>query len=453
MMNNELRPYEEMINSEIAWIGNIPTHWICVKLSSKFKERRTKVSDKEFKPLSVTKNGIVPQLATAAKSNDGDNRKLVKKGDFVINSRSDRKGSSGLSVHDGSVSLINIVLEPHQVNPRFAHYLFKSNSFVEEYYRNGRGIVADLWTTRFYEMRNIYLPMPTDFEQDQIIKYLDHQLAKINKFIKAKKKLIAVLKEQKQVVINEAVTKGLDSNVKMKPSGIEWIGEVPEHWGISRNKNIMKVKKVIVGDNHKEYKLLSLTVNGVIVRDISSGKGKFPSDFSTYQRVDNGDLVFCLFDVDETPRTVGCAYDTGMITGAYTVFEVKPEIRDYIYLYYLAIDNKKSLKPLYTGLRKVVPTDSLLRSKIAIPPLDEIRKIVNYINERTEAIDKSMKLIDNEISLLMEYKNSLITDVVTGKVDVRNIVIEELEDEIIKELELDEDLIDEEVLEAEDGDE
>lgn len=99
-----------MINSEIAWIGNIPTQWICVKLSSKFKERRTKVSDKEFKPLSVTKNGIVPQLATAAKSNDGDNRKL--KGDFVINSRSDRKGSSGLSVHDGSVSLINIVLEP-----------------------------------------------------------------------------------------------------------------------------------------------------------------------------------------------------------------------------------------------------------------------------------------------------------------------------------------------------
>jgi type I restriction enzyme S subunit len=199
--------------------------------------------------------------------------------------------------------------------------------------------------------------------------------------------------------------------------------------------------------------LLSLTVNGVVVRDISSGKGKFPSDFSTYQKVDNGDLVFCLFDVDETPRTVGCAYDTGMITGAYTVFEVKPEIRDYVYFYYLAIDNKKSLKPLYTGLRKVVPTDSFLRSKIAIPPLGEINRIVHHINERTEAIDNSTKLIENEISLLMEYKNSLISDVVTGKVDVRNIVIEELEEEIIEDIELDEDSIDEESLEAEDGDE
>ena len=457
MMNNELRPYENYKSIDLPWLNSIPEHWSVSRNKNMMFQAKSLVGDNHhnYKLLSLTLNGVIARDMVNPKGKfpkEFDTYQIVREKDlvFCLFDIDETPRTVGISPLEGMITGAYTVFNVKNANERYLYYYYlalDNNKMLKPLYTGLRKVVS---ADTFLRTK---LPVPPRSEQDKIVKYLDHQLAKINKFIKAKKKLIAVLKEQKQAIINEVVTKGLDSNVKMKPSGIEWLGDVPEHWGISRNKNIMKVKKVIVGDNHKEYKLLSLTVNGVIVRDISSGKGKFPSDFSTYQRVDNGDLVFCLFDVDETPRTVGCAYDTGMITGAYTVFEVKPEIRDYVYFYYLAIDNKKSLKPLYTGLRKVVPTDSFLRSKIAIPPLGEINRIVHYINERTEAIDNSMKLIENEISLLMEYKNSLISDVVTGKVDVRNIVIEELEEEIIEGTELDEDSIDEEVLEAEDGDE
>jgi type I restriction enzyme S subunit len=136
-------------------VAHAPDDWPIKRLGELFRERKEKVSDKEFAALSVTKSGIVPQLETAAKTDDGNNRKGVRAGDFVINSRSDRKGSGGLSELDGSVSLINIVLEPLRILPRFAHHLLRSPAFQEEFYRWGRGIVADLWTTRFTEMKNI----------------------------------------------------------------------------------------------------------------------------------------------------------------------------------------------------------------------------------------------------------------------------------------------------------
>ncbi|MEO6832572.1 MAG: hypothetical protein ABI169_10225, partial [Chitinophagaceae bacterium] len=161
----EIARYPAYKDSGVEWLGEVPEHWELIRLGTRFEERRTKVSDKDFPPLSVTKNGILPQLDNAAKSNDGDNRKLVKNGDFVINSRSDRKGSSGIAKADGSVSLINIVMEPRGINSIFCNYLLKSYVFVEEFYRMGHGIVADLWTTRYDEMKSITLGIPPLPEQ------------------------------------------------------------------------------------------------------------------------------------------------------------------------------------------------------------------------------------------------------------------------------------------------
>jgi type I restriction enzyme S subunit len=136
--------YESYKDSGVEWLGEVPEHWAVKRLGFYFNERREKVSDKVFEPLSVTKNGILPQLETAAKTDDGDNRKKVCSGDFVINSRSDRKGSSGLAKQDGSVSLINTVLAPYsEIDGHFAHHLFRSVLFQEEFYRYGKGIVAD----------------------------------------------------------------------------------------------------------------------------------------------------------------------------------------------------------------------------------------------------------------------------------------------------------------------
>ena len=187
---SKLERYPKYKDSGVEWLGEIPEHWEITKLGTRFLERKEKVSDKDFQPLSVTKKGIVCQLDTAAKTNDGDNRKLVKAGDFVINSRSDRKGSSGISALDGSVSLVNIVLEPQNINTKFCNYLLKSNGFIEEFYRNGHGIVSDLWTTRYWDMKSIIINIPPQREQTKIANYLDQKIAQIDKAISLKKQMI-----------------------------------------------------------------------------------------------------------------------------------------------------------------------------------------------------------------------------------------------------------------------
>lgn len=202
-----LNPNVKMKDSGVFWIGMIPEHWEATKISTLFTERREKVSDKDYPPLSVSKQGITPQLETAVKTDNGDNRKKVCVGDFVVNSRSDRKGSCGVSPYTGSVSLINIVLQPRtNIEGQYYHYLFRSNNYIEEYYRLGRGIVADLWTTRYSEMINIMIPLPTLDEQRAIVAYIDDKTAKIVSLISELQSEIDYLKEYKQRLIADCVT-------------------------------------------------------------------------------------------------------------------------------------------------------------------------------------------------------------------------------------------------------
>ena len=181
-----MKKYDEYKATGIGWIPFIPVGWRMVKINELFVERKEKVSDKDYPPLSVTKFGILPQLDTAVKTKDGENRKKVCAGDFVINSRSDRRGSSGISPLDGSVSLINIVLKPRKGTSYYYHYLLRSHTFIEEFYRNGRGIVADLWTTRYSEMRNIFVPLPPYEEQIAVADYLNWQKSVFNNIIPEK---------------------------------------------------------------------------------------------------------------------------------------------------------------------------------------------------------------------------------------------------------------------------
>lgn len=202
-----LNPDAKMKDSGISWIGEIPEHWEVKKIGSLFVERREKVSDKDYPALSVSKQGITPQLDTAVKTDNGDNRKKVCKNDFVVNSRSDRKGSCGVSPYTGSVSLINIVLSPRKnIEVQYFHHLFRSNNYIEEYYRIGRGIVADLWTTRYSEMRNIFVPLPPSNEQQSIVAYIEEKCEKIDKLASELQSEIDYLKEYKQRLIADCVT-------------------------------------------------------------------------------------------------------------------------------------------------------------------------------------------------------------------------------------------------------
>lgn len=202
-----LKPDAEMKDSGIEWIGEIPNDWEITKIGMLYNLRITKVSDAYYAPLSVTKMGVLPQLETVAKTNAHDDRKLVKKGDFVINSRSDRRGSCGMSDYDGSVSLINIVLEPkNNMSSGYYSWLFKTVQFADEFYKNGHGIVDDLWTTGWQDMKRIILPVPHYSEQKQIADYLDSKCSEIDTLIAGKKRQLDILADYKKSIIYEYVT-------------------------------------------------------------------------------------------------------------------------------------------------------------------------------------------------------------------------------------------------------
>ena len=202
-----LNPSAPMKDSGIPWVGKTPEYWKVGRIGGLYELRNQKVSDKDFMPLSVTMKGILPQLETAAKTNDGDNRKLVRVGDFAINSRSDRRGSCGISDYDGSVSLINTIVKPrNRMNAKYYNWLFHTPMFADEFYKWGHGIVDDLWTTNWSEMKRISIPLPPLDEQQEIADYLDNKCAEIEQIIADKKSQIETLDGFKKSLIYEYVT-------------------------------------------------------------------------------------------------------------------------------------------------------------------------------------------------------------------------------------------------------
>lgn len=273
---------------------------------------------------------------------------------------------------------------------------------------------------------NVNLPIPPRDEQDQIVRYLDWQVSKINRLIAAKRKELKLLEQTTALNLERIICEGTRGE-ELIETGNPWISTAPKSWKKLRHKNVLTEKKVIVVDTYSQYTLLSLTTKGIIVRDISSGKGKFPSDFSTYQVVKPSDMVFCLFDVDETPRTVGLSTHTGMITGAYSVYETHNVLPEFLLHYFTAIDNKKGFKPLYSGLRKVIGKDVFARQSIYLPSVEEQKEIVAAIGASQEKCAKAMELFEQEITALDDLRTHLISDVVTGQIDVRGIEVPDYE--------------------------
>lgn len=203
-----------------------------------------------------------------------------------------------------------------------------------------------------------------------------------------------------------------------KHADVPWLQQVPEHWGMIPNRGLVRKRKVLVGTKHKEYQLLSLTKQGIIVRDLSTGKGKFSADMGTSQEVRKGDLVFCLFDVPETPRTVGLSSHDGMITGAYTVFEsIGSGSAEYFDYFYRAMDDRKLLGPLYSGLRNTIPLDRLLVAKTPQPPLDEQHLIVRYLHALDAKVKRYIRTKRSLIARLQEQKQAIIQRAVTRGLD------------------------------------
>ena len=408
----------QMKDSGIEWIGEIPQAWGIGRIGSYYSLRNIKVSDREYEPLSVTKQGVLPQLENVAKTDDNDNRKLVRKGDFVINSRSDRRNSCGISNYIGSVSLINTVLCPRaEMNGQYYNWLFHTEGFADEFYRWGHGIVNDLWTTNWREMKKISIPVPPLAEQERIAEFLDAKCAEVDALAGEIKEQIATLEEYKRSVITEAVTKGLDASVPMKDSGIEWIGEIPQSWDVLPNKYIMKKTKELC-QKYSGQAILSLTMNGVIERDLDAG-GKMPSSFDGYQLIKKGNLLLCLFDIDVTPRCAGLILKDGVTSPAYSQFVMtNMAYAPYFAYYYIMVDNTKELLHMTKNLRYSLNEEQFGAIKAPCPPLAEQERIAEFLDAKCAEVDALIAEKQNQLATLEEYKKSVIFEYVTGKKEV-----------------------------------
>lgn len=420
-----MRRYESYKDSGVEWLGEVPSHWELGRISTYFTERRTKVSDKDYPALSVTKLGVFPQWENVAKTNDGDNRKLAKKGDFVINSRSDRKGSSGIAKQDGSVSLINIVLQPKKINSVYSEYLFKSYSFIEEFYRVGHGIVADLWTTRFEDIKNSLIIFPPLSEQQKIAQFLDDKTAKIDQALDLAEKQIALLKEHKQILIQNAVTRGLNPDVPLKDSGVEWIRQVPEHWDVKKLKFVSKINQHTLPENTNG----SLIIKYVDIGSVSFENGiekvenfSFKNAPSRARRLANkGDIVVSTVRTYLKAITMvkeeyqDCIFSTG-----FAVVTSNECLKDSFFELYAKSDAFTEQVSVFSkGMSyPAINSTDLSNLWITVPPLSEQQKIADYLDTQTAKIDQAIALKTAHIEKLKEYKNVLINDVVTGKVRV-----------------------------------
>lgn len=416
-----MQKYADYVTSQATWFGRLPTHWDCKKIGALFSERKVKVSDKDYAPLSVAKIGVVPQLETAVKTDAGDNRKLVRARDFVINSRSDRKGSCGVSELDGSVSLINIVLQPRkEMNNRYVHFFMRSQPFSEEYYRNGRGIVSDLWTTRYSEMKSILLPIPPREEQDQIVRFLDWKVSSINRLIGVKQKQIAALKEFMQAEIEKQLyAYPVEEAVRLKQLGTFFKGG-----GFSR-ENLVEEEgcpAILYGDIYTQYEYKTAVINHSI-----DGAA-----YSASRKISKGDIVMA--GTGETKDEIGKSIlytgdEIVAVGGDVIVFHPNEGINVEYLLYQLY--SQAALKHRYINgkgdiIVHIYPT-ALGSTIIAFPGVEEQKKAVARINEIINQVKKAIAVLADEISVLREYRVRLIADTVTGEIDVRDIEIPEYE--------------------------
>lgn len=373
----------------------------------------------------------MPQMESVAKSDANDDRKLVLAGDFAINSRSDRKQSCGVSSLDGSVSLINLILyvkDKSFVYANYLNYLLKNYGFAEEFYKWGHGIVADLWTTRWQEMKSIVLPLPTALIQQNIAAFLDKKLAEVDKLIEVQQAQIEKLKEYKQSVITEAVTKGLDPSAPMKDSGIEWLGKIQTTFLVEPLKFLL-CEPMMYGANEKGDKTKEY-YRYIRITDIESDGGLKESDDNQYLTHDvgcyyelrDGDVLFA-----RSGGTVGksfifnesygkCAFAGYLIKASCNVDALLPE-----YLYYYtqsSIYERWKNSVFIQATIQNIGANKFSMLPIVICSIDEQSKIVYAIKNKCAKIDKLIALKQEKIEKLNEYKKSLIYEYVTGKKEV-----------------------------------
>jgi type I restriction enzyme S subunit len=412
-----MRRYKKFQNtSEAIWYTSLPDLWKSIKMRQLFSERTTKVSDKDFPPLSVGYMGVVPQLANAAKTNDGDSRKLIRTGDFAINSRSDRKGAGGISKFDGSCSLIITVLKPHnEINGKFYHYLLRSHYFSEEFYRNGYGIVDDLWTTKWRTMRNIYLPVPPREEQDQIVRYLNWKVSEINRLIAIKKEEIKRILELKEAFISHAF--------HFEKNSDRWDIR-PLKWFVTSNDESLSAS------TPESYEIRYLDISSVGYGRLNHEPTRmtFGGAPSRARRiVREGDTII------STVRTylksvcfIDSSLDECIASTGFSVLRPRENVHSPLLGFALTTNffiNEVIANSIGIAYPAIADT-KLMSLKIALPrSIEEQQLLYMSLKDKAHSYDKGIEYLTETIHKLHDIKSRLISDVVTGQIDVRDVKV------------------------------
>ncbi len=420
--------YSSYKDSNVSWIGMIPEHWGTKQLRS-FLTLFTEKGHGDSQLLSVTREqGVIERDKEDKEENhnfvpdDLSGYKYIEKGDFAINKMKAWQGSYAVSDYCGIVSPAYFTCKLKGVNKEFFSRAIRSKAYVPFFTQYSKGIRVGQWDLNPNALKSIPFFLPPLAEQEKIVSYLECKISKIDAYLADKEKEIRLLQELKQETISEAVTKGLNPNVKMKDSGISWIGMIPEHWGQYRFATLFKEISIC---NFVNEELLSVYLDRGVIRfseDNSRRTNPTSKDLSKYQLVDIGDFV--LNNQQAWRGSVGVSQYRGIISPAYFIFTMSPRIdrefanyllRSTSYVAYYHVCSKG-----IGSIQRNLDWSALRQKRIAIPPLDEQRAIVSYIEEKCQKTDTLITELQAEIDHLKEYKQRLIADVVTGQVNVQN---------------------------------
>ena len=309
----------------------------------------------------------------------------------------------------------NFELKENIALPEYAYYYYLQVDDVKglrPYYTGLRKVVK---VNTFLQLRILLPPME---EQHAIVSYLDTKCSMIETLLSNKEKEISLLQEMKQRVIADAVTRGLNPNVKFKATNIPWLPEIPEHWGEIKLKALTLEGKV-KNKNVEETNVLSLSY-GKIIKKKNINEGLVPADYATYQIVAPNDIILRLTDLQNDHRSLRCGLvkERGIITSAYTCLKIKQGIADYFYLLLHTYDVLKVFYSMGGGLRQSMNYVEVSKLRVPVPPITEQHAIVSYITDRVSKIDSLIEKLNKEIECIKEYKQRLISDVVTGQIKV-----------------------------------
>lgn len=452
----DLNPYSEYKISGQDWFGNVPRHWSVLPNRAIFSEVKDRNHPDE-EMLSVTiKQGIVRQKALLADSSKKDSSnlnksayKLIQPKDIAYNKMRAWQGAIGASDFRGIISPAYVVmrLRDNDNVPRYFHHLYRTPMFAKEAERWSYGITSDMWSLRPEHFKMIYTPEPPEEEQATIVRFLNWVNNRLGRAIKAKQKQIALLNEQKQAIIHHAVTRGLDPSVPLKPSGIDWLEAVPIYWQTSQLKRLStKIGDGLHGTpqyvDQSPYHFINGNnlVNGTI-RVKASTRCVSKSEFEKYKVVlDDSSL---LMSINGTIGSVACYRGEAVILGKSAAYINCNRELDRNYLFYLL-----QSPAIFNFLQQEVTGTTIFNLSLAsirglyiiLPPITEQLNIVSYIENMIAPIITTVRNFEREIDLLREYRTRLIADVVTGKLDVREVAAKLPEEEIEEVAEASEDM-------------